>query len=107
MISNFMDPPIVGVRVVHYYCHQTTVGSELKAPGYETVIRALCYRLAWNRDGSLAKPATDLYDKTQLEPDRRTTESEWETLLNTLIESSPTPIVLIIDALDECDESDA
>lgn len=98
-----MDFPIHGVKFVYYYCYSSKTGKESKSPGYETVIRALCYRLAWNGDGSLAKPATDLYDRVKLDPDGTPNVREWETLLKSLIESSPTPIVLVIDALDECE----
>ena len=64
----------------------------------------MCYRLAWNRDGSLAELASDLYSQTKKDPDKQPTEKTWEALLKSLIASSSTPIVFVIDALDECED---
>ncbi|QGA20938.1 hypothetical protein EYB26_008648 [Talaromyces marneffei] len=100
-ISHFEDFPIDGVRFVRYYCYSSKTGKESKSPGYETIIRALCYRLAWNRDGSVAEPAIDLHDQAKQGQDSPSTKT-WETLLKSLITSSSTPIVFVIDALDEC-----
>lgn len=54
----------------------------------------------------MAEPATDLYSETKRDPDKLPTEKSWESLLENLIASSPTPIVFVIDALDECKEQD-
>jgi hypothetical protein len=49
----------------------------------------------------VAEPAIDLHDQAKQDPDTPPTET-WETLLKSLITSSSTPIVFVIDALDEC-----
>jgi len=106
VISYFEDCPIDGVRFVHYYCYSSNTGEISKSPTYATIIRALCYRLAWNRDGTVAGPATDLYNQTKKDPDMQITEKGWEKLFEDLVAESPTPIVFIIDALDECRQRD-
>lgn len=100
-ISHFEDSPVHGVRFVHYYCNGSkTIKS--KPPTYETILRALCARLSWSSDGRVAESSRNLYDTLKRDPETQTTTKSWETLLKDLVSSSPTPIVFIIDALDEC-----
>ncbi|KAI0843319.1 hypothetical protein F5Y06DRAFT_254644 [Hypoxylon sp. FL0890] len=101
VISHFEDLPIGEVRFVRYYCSGSKTGENSKGPGYEIMLRALCYRLAWNGDGDVARVAKDRYDQFQL-PDAEPTPETWEALLKDLVASSSTPIVFVIDALDEC-----
>lgn len=54
----------------------------------------------------MAESAADLYSQTKKDPDKLPTEKTWETLLKSLIASSSTPIVFVIDALDECNKPD-
>ncbi|KAI1770215.1 hypothetical protein F4818DRAFT_446510 [Hypoxylon cercidicola] len=106
VVSHFEESPISGVRFVHYYCFGSQIATESKAPTYESMLRALCYRLAWNSDGSVAEPATRLYDQYKAARDVVPTEKNtWEPLLRDLI-SSAKPIVFVIDALDECKSKD-
>lgn len=94
------------MRFIHYYCDAS------KAPGtpppdYETIIRALCCRLAWCNDGRLAEPAFKLhgeYNPKYARPDSKPTINEWKALLHDLIASSVdrgSRIIFVIDALDE------
>lgn len=100
-ISHFQDAPLVGVNFVSYYCHGSGSGP---GPQYETIVRALCRRLAWKSDGSVADDAMRLYHSSKEVPDAQlTVKSTWEPLLHKLIASSPSTIVFILDALDECD----
>ncbi len=54
----------------------------------------------------MAKPAMDIYDEAKRDLGRPPTEKRWEMLLKCLITSSLTPIVFVIDALDECKKKD-
>lgn len=88
---------------VHYYCSGSGVD---KGPSYETVLRALCRRLAWNSDGTLAEPANHLYESSRSIPDvQLTVKGTWELLLQQLIDSrlDVCTVVFVFDALDECE----
>ncbi|KAI5924980.1 hypothetical protein F4810DRAFT_662291 [Camillea tinctor] len=102
IISHFEESPTRGVRFIRYYCYGSGTAETAKAPKYKTILRALCCRLAWNNDGTVAKPAMDLYDNSKANLDTPLTEKRWEELFKDLIKSSPTTIILVIDALDEC-----
>lgn len=103
-ISHFNNSPVVGVRFVPYYCHGS--GSS-PGPKYETIIRALCRRLAWNSDGKVAEEGMQLYESSKSDPEAQVTmRKTWEPLFHELIASSSATIVLILDALDECDSID-
>lgn len=101
-ISHFDDSPIGGVKFVPYYCH----GSGARpGPQYETIIRALCRRLAWN--GSVVSQAMRLYQSSKSNPEAQVTvKKTWGPLFKELIASSSTTIVLVVDALDECKSFD-
>ncbi|KAI0418533.1 hypothetical protein F5X98DRAFT_373681, partial [Xylaria grammica] len=104
VISHPENHLIHGVRLVPYYCYASGTSKESKAPKYETIIRALCRRLAWNSDGSIAKPARDFYNNTKGDNDASfTVKSTWEPLLKNLVTSSKDTIIFVIDALDECE----
>ncbi len=87
-----------------YYCYASGTSKESKAPKHETIIRALCRRLAWNGDGTVAKPAKDLFNTRRDQDASFTVISTWEPLLKDLMTSSKTTIIFAIDALDECEE---
>ncbi|KAJ8124011.1 hypothetical protein ONZ43_g172 [Nemania bipapillata] len=79
---------------------------ESKAPNHETMIRALCCRLAWNSDGSVAKDAREVYDTKREDREASfTVKSTWEPLLEKLVDASKSKVVFVIDALDECIET--
>lgn len=101
-ISYFNESPIRGVTFIRYYCFASHTGNETKAPQYETILRALCARLAWKRDGSVDKHAADRHTEFKKNPDTSPNDTTWEVLLTELIAASKTPIVFVIDALDEC-----
>ncbi|RWA10773.1 hypothetical protein EKO27_g4331 [Xylaria grammica] len=104
IISYLESHLIPGVRLVPYYCYASGTSKESKAPKYETIIRALCRRLAWNSDGSIAKPARDFDNNTKGDNDASfTVKSTWEPLLKNLVTSSKDTIIFVIDALDECE----
>ncbi|KAJ8125069.1 hypothetical protein O1611_g8571 [Lasiodiplodia mahajangana] len=103
ILSKFEEQPISGIRFVPYYCYASRTSKESKAPNHETIVRALCRRLAWNGDGSVAKPARELFNKRMEADASFTVSSTWEPLLEDLIASSKATIIFIIDALDECD----
>lgn len=87
---------------VHYYCSGS--GAD-KGPSYETLLRTLCRRLAWNSDGTLAEPALRLYKSSESIPDAQlTVRSTWEPLFHELIAShlKTCSLVFVLDALDEC-----
>lgn len=91
------------MRLIHYYCDASK--AQETAPDYETIIRALCCRLAWCNDGRLAEPAFKLhgeYDPKYVRPDSKPTINEWEVFLHDLIASQRSRIIFVIDALDEC-----
>ncbi|KAI0548121.1 hypothetical protein F4679DRAFT_552030 [Xylaria curta] len=102
ILSHYENQPIPGVRLVPYYCFASGTSNESKAPKHETIIRALCCRLAWNSDGGVAQPARDLYNSTRGRDVSFTVTSTWEPLLKDLIVTSKTTIIFVIDALDEC-----
>ncbi|KAI0912724.1 hypothetical protein F4823DRAFT_559659 [Ustulina deusta] len=104
IITHFEKQPISGVRFVPYYCYASGTSKESKAPKHETIIRALCRRLAWNGDGTVAKPAKDLFNTRRNQDASFTVISTWEPLLKDLMTSSKTTIIFAIDALDECEE---
>ncbi|KAI0423865.1 hypothetical protein F5Y09DRAFT_173588 [Xylaria sp. FL1042] len=103
IITHFERHPIPGIRFVPYYCYASGTSKETKAPNYETIIRALCRRLAWRSDGSIAKHAKDLFNTRRDEDESFTITSTWEPLLKELIASSKSTVILVIDALDECE----
>lgn len=90
---------------MRYYCFGSQAATESKAPTYETILRALCYRLAWNSNESVAEPAARLYNQYRLTPDAQPTTKNWEILLRDLVSSANT-IIFVIDALDECKSED-
>ncbi|KAF3021627.1 hypothetical protein E8E14_014068 [Neopestalotiopsis sp. 37M] len=102
VISHFQRFPIPGLRVVHYYCYGSTASDGPPGISYQTVIRGLCSKMAWNNDsGKLSQSARDLYRKCHpTEGDRKPTDGEWKQLLKDLVTESKT--LLIVDALDEC-----
>lgn len=52
----------------------------------------------------MANEAERLYTSSELNPEPQlTAKAVWEPLLQELISSSPTPILVLIDALDECE----
>ncbi|OTA98011.1 hypothetical protein M426DRAFT_140316 [Hypoxylon sp. CI-4A] len=114
VISHFKEHPQRGVRFLYYYCFGSQAATESKAPTYEIILRALCYQLAQNTDGSLAEPAESLYHCLE-ENGRRSeplTKNRLEELLRELLRNShstATSTLIVIDALDECkgrDDSD-
>ncbi|KAI0165164.1 hypothetical protein GGR52DRAFT_581880 [Hypoxylon sp. FL1284] len=106
VISNFDEAPVNRVRFIPYYCFgsQTSTKSETT---YVTILRALCCRLAWNSDGSVAGPARQLHDNSKTSLDSTFTEKTTESLFKSLLAYSKTPIVFVIDALDECKDEKA
>lgn len=101
VISHFENSPIGGVKFVSYYCHGS--GSGL-GPTYKTILRALCRRLAWKSNGSVAEPAMLLYHSLKFDPEAQITEkTTWEKLLRDLIASSSIKVVFVLDGLDECE----
>ena len=72
-------------------------------PKKEIVLRSLCRKLAWQPTGTIAKCASDDYDKFS----KPGAESpDWEDLLHRLIDGSANPVILVIDALDECSKEE-
>ncbi|KAF2968890.1 hypothetical protein GQX73_g4697 [Xylaria multiplex] len=102
VVSEFKDQPRRGIRFIQYYCDGSNTKEKSKPPDYQTIIRALCCRLAWNDDGSIANAATDLFNESKNTRDESVGDKRWETLLNNLISAQPAAVVLAIDALDEC-----
>jgi hypothetical protein len=102
VISHFQRFPIPGLRVVHYYCYGSTTSDGATGISYQTIIRGLCSKLAWNNDsGKLSRHAQDLYEKCHpTEGERMPTTGEWKQLLKDLVAESKT--LFILDALDEC-----
>ncbi|KAI1170236.1 hypothetical protein F4777DRAFT_584117 [Nemania sp. FL0916] len=108
IISHFEEQPIVGLRFVPYYCYASGTSKESKAPKHETIIRALCRRLAWNNDGTVAKAAKEFYDKNKDKDEDAlfTVKSTWKPLLEALVASSKDTLVFLVDALDECESTE-
>ncbi|KAI0965843.1 hypothetical protein F4678DRAFT_312854 [Xylaria arbuscula] len=105
VISHYTSEPIPDIRFVPYYCYASGTSKESKAPKHETIVRALCRRLAWNAGASIAKPARDFYGITTRDPDASSSvTSTWEPLLKDLIAFSKSTIIFVIDALDECED---
>ncbi|KAI1384900.1 uncharacterized protein F4822DRAFT_433439 [Hypoxylon trugodes] len=111
VISHFEELPLKGIRFVRYYCFGSQAATESKAPTYETILRALCYQLAWNGNKGVAEPAKSLYEN--LAARNQTTEpltrKRLEELLKNLLDyvrPTESPIVFVIDALDECESKD-
>ncbi|KAI1743019.1 hypothetical protein F4680DRAFT_410812 [Xylaria scruposa] len=103
IITHLEKQPVHGVRFVPYYCYASGTNKESKAPKHETIVRALCYRLAWNDNGSIAKPTRDLFEAARDIDASFTVKSTWEPLLKDLIAYSKKKVVFVIDALDECE----
>ncbi|KAI1131123.1 ankyrin repeat-containing domain protein [Nemania abortiva] len=102
-MSHFEKQPIPGVRLVPYYCYASGTSKESKAPKHETIVRALCRRLAWNSDGNVAEHAREVYDmKTMDAEESLSVKKTWGPLLEKLVDSSKSKIIFMIDALDEC-----
>lgn len=98
--SHYEQFPTGGVRLVQYYCHGSGSG---QGPSYETVLRALCRRLAWTNSGRVAEAAQSRYNSSTMSPEPPLTATKlWGPLLQELVSSSSKPILFLIDALDEC-----
>jgi len=93
------------LRVVPYFC---TVATS-RRPDYETIIRSMSQKLSWMPDFTLAKPAENLHNITQRGLHQSLTTDDWEQLLRELLKcgTDSTKIVFIVDALNECDSTDA
>ena len=86
-----------------YYCYSSGTGQDSKGPTHETIVRALCRRLAWNGDGTVAEPARRLFNRQRDADASFSIASTWEPLFKDLIASNNATIIFTIDALDECD----
>ncbi|KAK6343699.1 hypothetical protein TWF730_011289 [Orbilia blumenaviensis] len=102
-VSHFQQEPIPDIRFVPYYCNAKKASKEASGPTNITIVRALCYQLAWE-GGNVAKIAEDLHHESKA-PGQAVTDKDWEKLFENLIESilsNGTRIIIVIDALDEC-----
>ncbi|KAI1362199.1 hypothetical protein F5Y08DRAFT_312964 [Xylaria arbuscula] len=106
ILSHFKHQPLQGVRFVPYYCYASGTSHEPKAPTYETIVRALCRRLAWNGNGSVVERARQVFNTKRNADASYTVKSTWGPLLQDLVASNNATIIFAIDALDECDEMD-
>lgn len=92
--------------MVFYYCYGSATGNQNSGPGYEDIIRGLCYRLTWTDGGEIAQPAKDFYQQCESEHDRKPYIKRWEQLLEKLIIYNKIQrgnrLLFIVDALDEC-----
>ena len=70
-------------------------------PNKKIVLRSLCRKLAWQPIGTIANCASDFYAKS-----RDAESPDWEDLLHRLLDASETPVILVIDALDECSKEE-
>lgn len=77
----------------------STTGGTTVNPDKEIVLRSLCRRLAWQPTERIAKCAEVFYAEFAKENEKT---PDWEDLLNRLFADSVTPVILVIDALDEC-----
>lgn len=85
-------------KTTYYYC--TTTATTQAAP--ETVLRGICQRLAWAPDRSIAPHAQAFYDKHADNVGSAPVSDDWLTLSCNVINNQAVPVVVIIDALDEC-----
>lgn len=68
------------------------------------MLRSLCRKLAWQPTNTIATCAADFY--AEFSPEYAESP-DWENLLKRLLESYVTPVVLVIDAIDECSEPES
>jgi hypothetical protein len=89
-----------GLRILSYFCDST------KRVNRETVIRALGRKLAFLPDSSVARTALKFYENRSQGLRSPVYIKEWENLVFELLEQCAVMsyhIVLVIDALNECD----
>lgn len=97
------------LRIIPYFCAVNKTGST--RPNFETIIRAMVWRLARLPDFTLAEPAQQRYNKmTSAQGQTEDSKPDWWTdLFKELIKSGADQyhFVFIVDALDECIEPTA
>jgi len=94
-----------------YFCDEGNPKLKVKGLGLEIIIRALASRLALLPDRTLAKAAKTSYTvaESSHSQEKDYTIEDWEKLFEDLVKDSPTQsqIVIVVDALDECDSVEA
>jgi hypothetical protein len=100
-------------QIAPYFCNAST-GSESKRPDFETIVRSMCSSLSLLPDFTIAQAALDEYNKRTSTREMGQDPNEpfvdpWEKLLRTLLREGPSQsqVVFLVDALDECDISEA
>jgi hypothetical protein len=84
-------------KLAFYYCEGVSTTPEL-------VLRSLCRQLARSTDGSLLPRVLEVHTHWTRPGHDVAGRSDWAALLGHLIDVSPVRTVIVIDALDECDE---
>lgn len=92
------------LRVAYYYCSASIIGANVSSPDKETVLRSLCRKLAWQPINTIAKCASDFY--AEFSPESAESP-DWEDFLKRLLDDCATPVILVIDAIDECSEPES
>ena len=93
------DAKSKGLLVVSYFCHTT------KRPNYETIIRSIGQKLSLLPDFTIAQAAQTFYSDKLIGIKCELDVTEYEDLVRSLLteHSKSCNIVLLIDALNECD----
>ncbi|KAJ9607415.1 hypothetical protein H2200_008488 [Cladophialophora chaetospira] len=74
---------------------------DAKGPTFETMVRALCHQLSWSSVG-IRTPAAKLYDISTSGSNKSPLIEQWVELLKELLTLADRPVILVVDALDEC-----
>ncbi|ORY12452.1 hypothetical protein BCR34DRAFT_587241 [Clohesyomyces aquaticus] len=93
--------PFAQFRVVSYFC--TASGANEARPKEETILRSLVQKLSLKPDLSVDKLAQKLHQRTTEGLQQPPTVSNWRKVFEELVSKADQKIVVLIDALDECD----
>ena len=96
------------LRVIYYFCNANETNTR---PTYSTILRGLLRRMALLPDFTLIPSVQTVYNKAKepYAPDRYPELCDWEELFSDIILNGGDDyhFVLILDALDECDEPES
>ena len=104
-----LHPPHKQLRVIYYFCNANKTNTR---PTYPTILRGLLRRMALLPDFTLIPSAQTVYNTATIDlhaPDGYPELCDWEKLFTEIISNGGDDyhFVLILDALDECDEPES
>lgn len=93
--------PQGNLRVAYYYCSESATGTNISRPDTEIVLRSLCRKLALLPTADIAPEAKTFCSEFSADSNNHPAFTDWEQLFGSLINGAVSPVLLIIDALDE------